>query len=232
MQSNPTTSALATAKLAVMQAVPYCRKHKAEHLNYTFASEADLIAHLRPAMLAKGLSVAPIAVSILEQGRYQTTKGALLNHVLIAVTFRLTHAPSGESEDCQVLGEASDAGDKAAPKALTGALKYLLRQTFLIETGDDPDRYASADQEAAPPRAAKGAAPRPLPERLAAFDGRMVAAGLAKPGECTDYIRKALATANMPTDLGSLNPAQAGFVIASDKGFESLRRKGKTNGQA
>jgi hypothetical protein len=97
--------------------------------------------------------------------------------VVAAVTYRLTHAPSGESEDCQVLGEASDAGDKAAPKALTGAYKYFLRQTFLIETGDDPDRYASADQEAAP--AKKPSLARPLPERLAAFDVRLVAAGLA-----------------------------------------------------
>jgi hypothetical protein len=96
--------------------------------------------------------------------------------VVAAVTYRLTHASSGESEDCQVLGEASDAGDKAAPKALTGAYKYFLRQTFLIETGDDPDRYASADQEAAPatkPAPVKKAGPpRTLAERLAAFDAR------------------------------------------------------------
>ena len=183
-------SNLANAKLAVMAAVPYVRKHKAEHLNYSFAGEADLIASLRPAMLAHGLTVAPVGVTVLEQGRYQTLKGGLLNHVVVAVTYRLTHAPSGESEDCQVLGEASDAGDKAAPKALTGAYKYFLRQTFLIETGDDPDRYASADQEAAPanrPAPVKKPGPlRPLPERLASFDARMVAAGLCKPGEASE----------------------------------------------
>jgi len=30
---------------------------------------------------------------------------------------------------------------------MTGAYKYALRQTFLIETGDDPDKTQSADQE-------------------------------------------------------------------------------------
>ena len=35
-------------------------------------------------------------------------------------------------------GEGSDTGDKASNKALTGAYKYALRQTFCIETGDDP----------------------------------------------------------------------------------------------
>src|SRR5262249_4338368 len=84
-------SNLASAKLAVMAAVPYVRKHKAEHLNYSFAGEADLIASLRPAMLAHGLTVAPIGVTVLEQGRYQTLKGGLLNHVVAAVTYRLTH---------------------------------------------------------------------------------------------------------------------------------------------
>src|SRR5262249_427025 len=92
-------SNLASAKLAVMAAVPYVRKHKAEHLNYSFAGEADLIASLRPAMLAHGLSVAPIGVTVLEQGRYQTLKGARLNHVVAAVTYRLTPAPTGQGGD-------------------------------------------------------------------------------------------------------------------------------------
>src|SRR5215472_10031342 len=207
--NDPTkpASSLASAKLAVMAAVPYVRKHKPEHLHYSFAGEADLIANLRPAMLAHGLTVAPIGVALLEQGRYQTLKGGLLNHVVAAVTYRLTHAPSGESEDCQVLGEASDAGDKAAPKALTGAYKYFLRQTFLIETGDDPDRYTSADQEAAPATKAaplkKPAPSRSLPERLAAFDARLAAAGLAQPGEATEHVTKAAFVADFPPDMNT-----------------------------
>ncbi len=231
--NNPTKPAsnLASAKLAVMAAVPYVRKHKAEHLNYSFAGEADLIASLRPAMLAHGLTVAPISVTVLEQGRYQTLKGGLLNHVVAAVTYRLTHAPSGESEDCQVLGEASDAGDKAAPKALTGAYKYFLRQTFLIETGDDPDRYASADQEAAPANKAtpvkKGAPSRTLAERLTAFDARLVAAGLAQPGEATEHVKKAARVAQFPQDLNTWNEPQVSFAIATAKGFEAMRRKSK-----
>jgi len=32
-----------------------------------------------------------------------------------------------------------DGGDKSVPKSLTIALKYALRQAFLMETGDDPD---------------------------------------------------------------------------------------------
>jgi hypothetical protein len=122
----------------------------------------------------------------------------------------------------------------AAPKALTGAYKYFLRQTFLIETGDDPDRYASADQEAAPankPAPVKGTAPaRPLPERLAAFDALMVATGLAQPGEATEHVTKAALVAHFPQDLNTWNEAQVSFAIATAKGFEAMRRKGKEQG--
>ena len=38
-----------------------------------------------------------------------------------------------------VAGEGADAGDKAPYKAMTGALKYALLQSFLLSTGDDPE---------------------------------------------------------------------------------------------
>jgi hypothetical protein len=42
---------------------------------------------------------------------------------------------AGSFEGC-----GSDKGDKGAYKAITGALKYALTSTFLIETGDDPEK--------------------------------------------------------------------------------------------
>jgi hypothetical protein len=186
------TSTLAAAKLEVMRSCPYVQKHKTAGLTYSFAGEADLIASLRPALLRHGLSVAPVKVTVLEQGRYQTVKGSLLNHVLVAVVYRLTHAASGEAEECEVLGEASDAGDKAAPKAMTGAMKYFLRQTFLIETGDDPDRSASEEQEAAVPGNAE------LVARLTRFDTRLAAAGLSTAGACLAYVLEKGKAAGLP----------------------------------
>ncbi len=63
---------------------------------------------------------------------------------------RFTHVPTGTYIDVMAPGEGADAGDKSSPKAATGAYKYALRQTFLIETGDDPDKDASGPQEQAP----------------------------------------------------------------------------------
>ena len=36
-------------------------------------------------------------------------------------------------------GEGADTGDKAPYKAMTGALKYALLQSFLLASGDDPE---------------------------------------------------------------------------------------------
>jgi hypothetical protein len=118
------------------------------------------------------------------------------------------------------------------PKAFTGAYKYFLRQTSLIETGDDPDRYASADQEAAPATKSaaikKGGPPRTLAERLAAFDAQLVAAALAQPREATEHVTKAVRVAQFPQDLNTWNEAQVRFAITTSKGFEAMRRKAQT----
>ena len=69
-------------------------------------------------------------------------------NTVIQATLRFSHAPSGTSIDVTAVGEGSDAGDKGANKAMTGLYKYALRQTFCIETGDDPDKFASEEREA------------------------------------------------------------------------------------
>jgi hypothetical protein len=46
---------------------------------------------------------------------------------------------TAEEITVKVAGEGLDAGDKAPYKAMTGALKYALLQSFLLATGDDPE---------------------------------------------------------------------------------------------
>lgn len=40
------------------------------------------------------------------------------------------------------IGQGMDAGDKGIYKAMTGAKKYFFCQTFLVPTGDDPEKSA------------------------------------------------------------------------------------------
>lgn len=54
--------------------------------------------------------------------------------------FTLTDIDTGFYEETTITGEGIDKGDKAGYKAYTGALKYYLANTFMVATGDDPER--------------------------------------------------------------------------------------------
>ena len=54
--------------------------------------------------------------------------------------FILTDIDTGFYEVTTITGEGIDKGDKAGYKAYTGALKYYLADTFLVATGDDPEK--------------------------------------------------------------------------------------------
>lgn len=54
--------------------------------------------------------------------------------------FTLFDIDTGFSEDTVITGEGIDKGDKAGYKAYTGALKYYLANTFMVATGDDPEK--------------------------------------------------------------------------------------------
>jgi hypothetical protein len=87
--------------------------------------------------------------------QYQTAKGTAMTSSFYQGSVRFTHAPSDTHIDVFATGEGADSGDKSGNKASTGMLKYALRQTFLIETGDDPDSTPSDGQA----RATKASAP-------------------------------------------------------------------------
>lgn len=58
----------------------------------------------------------------------------------VKLEFKLTDCETGFYETTTITGEALDKGDKAGYKAYTGALKYYLADTFMVATGDDPEK--------------------------------------------------------------------------------------------
>jgi len=137
----------------VMRQVGYVQKEKTKGLMYSFASEAALIAAIRPAMLAEGLFCFVLDLLDVKRETYATKSGTNMISTLTHGVVRFMHAPSGTFIDVQATGEGADAGDKSANKAATGLLKYALRQTFLIETGDDPDKEAAEPNGKEPAKA-------------------------------------------------------------------------------
>ena len=65
---------------------------------------------------------------------------------IVRIRFTLRDTDTGYGEDSVVSGEGLDKGDKAGYKAYTGALKYWLANTFMVATGDDPEKESPDGQ--------------------------------------------------------------------------------------
>lgn len=73
---------------------------------------------------------------------YQTFEGSekRANGRMPKLEFSLFDIETGFYETTIITGEGIDKGDKAGYKAYTGALKYYLANTFMVATGDDPEK--------------------------------------------------------------------------------------------
>ena len=136
---------ITTALHAVMSKVGYIQKQGENTFHgYKYASEADLLEKLRPAMIEEGLLLIPSIESVTSIDEYGNT------NVLVAYT--LVHKDGDvwphpiRAAGCGGDRNKNGVGDKGLYKALTGANKYLLFKLFQIEPGNDPENDAK-DQE-------------------------------------------------------------------------------------
>lgn len=138
------------AILMVMAEVDYAQKtvEVKQGSGYMAAGERDIIRALRPSMVKNGLSLRPEVTEVVKDEIFKGKSGPM-NRVMVRVTWRVVHAPSGYSATIQTPGEGIDSGDKGTAKAMTNALKYALRQLFILETGIEPDETPSSQQERA-----------------------------------------------------------------------------------
>lgn len=106
---------------------------------YKYASDADLLWTLKPLLAKHGLGFFLVDWQLVSQSEIKTRNGAVERLVDLNVRYRLAHK-SGQWVTICAPGSGQDPGDKAHYKAMTGALKYALRQSFAVPTGDDPER--------------------------------------------------------------------------------------------
>jgi len=109
-----------------------------ERNNYSYVTAADLSGAVGDILAELGVVIIPRLESISYEpnagGRTEVARAA---QVVMAYTF--TDVDTGDEITTKVAGQGLDAGDKAPYKAMTGALKYALLQSFLLATGDDPE---------------------------------------------------------------------------------------------
>ena len=130
---------------AVMAAVGYVRgTGQNTQQRYSFTSDEDLAAAVQPALVANGVTLSPVSADVRDLS-LTTSKGNTMQRVVLVQSWRVAHT-SGQWMLIEVAGEGADSMDKATPKALTSARKYMLRLLFCIPTGDDTEREAAVAQ--------------------------------------------------------------------------------------
>ena len=136
------------------------RGHNERH-NYNYVTAADLAGSVGDILAELGVVVIPQLQSISTE----TPRSSSDRIARVVMNYRFVDARSGEELTVRVAGEGADAGDKAPYKAMTGALKYALLQSFLLATGDDPE------DERANSRAALGSERVITPEQVRELQG-------------------------------------------------------------
>jgi hypothetical protein len=107
------------------------KTHVNEADEYQYRSIDDILDHLAPLLAKHRLCVFPRALERTEmQCRDEANRPIF--HVSLKVAFTLTSVDDGSCQTVKAYGEALDASDKATAKAMTGAYKSAMIQTFCI----------------------------------------------------------------------------------------------------
>lgn len=112
------------------------KKGANEYDKYSYFSEAQYKELFTELFSANGLE---LSFNELEYGLFEGTEKQA-NGRMPKLEFILTDIETGFYEKTVITGEGIDKGDKAGYKAYTGALKYYLADTFMVATGDDPEK--------------------------------------------------------------------------------------------
>lgn len=125
--------------LEVMRNVQYIAKDDNVEFGktkYRALSEEKITSIMRAELIKVGVIVYPI-----QQRRERV--GSITS---VDVTYRLQCADDPEDYiDVVSSGDGADTQDKGAGKAMTYAYKYMWLRTFAIPTGEDPDKFSSAE---------------------------------------------------------------------------------------
>jgi hypothetical protein len=152
--------------MAAVEAVP--KNGRNEHHGYNYATEGDVMAAVKTALIERKLLLLCAATPVSRTGNLTT----------VAQGFTWVDVETGDGLALPWVAEGSDPGDKGAYKAATGGLKFFLLKNLQIPTGDDPEAgeqtpaaaTISAD-EMADRAVASGAAREEAPDRRAGQAG-------------------------------------------------------------
>lgn len=141
MSKTDKKTGLAKKILAIQSEIDFVAKNgRNDFHRYDYATERDFVTTLKPLLEKHGVIVIPeiAAPPTIVEG--QDKKGTKQYLTTILMKFKLVNTDDPEDYyQALVGGQGQDAGDKGIYKAITGAKKYFISNTFMIPTGDDPE---------------------------------------------------------------------------------------------
>jgi hypothetical protein len=139
MKNDTKKTGLAKKILAIQSEIQSVAKNgRNDFQNYDYATERDLVSTLKPLLEKHGVIVIPeIAAPPTIEPSGKDGKSRLTT---ILMKFKLVNVDDPEDYyQALVGGQGQDAGDKGIYKAITGAKKYFISNTFMVPLGDDPE---------------------------------------------------------------------------------------------
>jgi hypothetical protein len=144
----------------VMAAVGWIEKTGYNEFHrYKYAQEADLVQALRGELAKRQIFIFPsvrkgersqIEVETMKwddkaKAKVPNIRKTQLTEIEVDWTF--VDGESGEERTITVYGVGEDNVDKGFYKAFTGSEKYMLMKSFLIPTGDDPEKDSQEEAQ-------------------------------------------------------------------------------------
>lgn len=173
------------AILAELPAIGKTQRNAQQGFN--FRGIDDVLNALNPLLGKYGVFAVPEVLERISDERTTRNGGVMyVTNLHVRYTF---YGPAGDSVSGTAWGEGTDSGDKATPKAMTGAMKQVLFQTFAINT----EEMANQDSDHHTPDETVGG--RTARQRRAAT-------GTARPSDpATSDLRQQIAIQAQKLDL-------------------------------
>lgn len=108
---------------------------------YNFRGVDAVANAVGPALRKHGCSLRPTGIIDKTYATFETKNGGVSHHCVVEVAYEFV-GPEGDTLACVGLGEASDYGDKATPKAMSVAWRTAMIQLLTLPTDEpDPDEH-------------------------------------------------------------------------------------------
>lgn len=197
---------------AVMKEIEYLSKDdhiKFQNTNYKAISEEKVTSAVRVSMAKNGLTLIPIEQTHEREG----------NLSIVNVKYKLTNIDNPqEFEIIASTGTGVDTQDKGVGKAMTYAFKYALLRSFMIPTGEDPDKISSEELDA---KLGKEQAKEEVKKLSEAQVKRLFAIASSK-GYTPEDVKKAIISKFKKIDVAALTKEEYDTVC---NGYENAKPK-------